>query len=446
MQRTPSEAPRPASTPIQYQLPIPAHESSALPLPPGSPLIVNDQPVHPLRSLRRLPRYPLELFFWTRAAIWGGTLLAYLVFEAQYAQPLQGGGAEGAVQHDVGWAVDLWGRWDSGWFLAIAHHGYAASGESTAFFPSYPLAMRGLGWFLLGHDLLAGVLISLLASAVAFVYLWRLGLSLVGEEATRRGLLYLAIFPTSLFLIAAYSESLYLLFSVAAFEAAVSRRWARAGVATGLAALTRSAGVMLVPALAILAWRAEDRRGAFARLGLCLPLMAAWPAYLWARFGHPFLFLDAQRAGWDRVLSRAGPLGGAWDGLVDGWRGVRQLVAGSGHDYFPSPDHSALYGAGLNLEQLAYAVLLVTLGVVAWRRLGAAYGVFVLASLALPLSDPVPSSPLLSMPRFALGVFPVFLALGRLGGRRRADIGIVAVFGILLGINLARWVLWIWVA
>ena len=92
------------------------------------------------------------------------------------------------------------------------------------------------------------------------------------------------------------------------------------------------------------------------------------------------------------------------------WRGVRrQLVAGAGHDYFPSADHGAMYGAGLNLEQLGYAVLLVVLGVYAWRRLGAPYGLFVLGSLALPFSDPVPSSPLLSMPRFALGVFPVFL-------------------------------------
>jgi len=402
--------------------------------------------MHPLRAVRRLPRYPLELFVWTRAAIWTGTLLTYLVFEAQYAQPLQSSGPEEGVEHDVGWAVDVWGRWDSGWFLAIAHHGYVGLSDSTAFFPAYPLAMRGLGWFLLGHDLLAGMIVSLLACAAAFVVLWRLGLPLVGEESTRRGLLYLAIFPTTLFLLAVYSESLYLLLSAAAFEAAASARWSRAGLATGLAALTRVAGIMLLPALVLLAWRSPDRRGALARLSLALPLMAAWPLYLWVQFRRPFLFLSAQHAGWDRNLSSAGPFGGAWDALVEGWRGVRQLVAGSGHDYFPSIDHSAMYGAGLNLEQLAYGILLVALGLVAWRRLGAAYGVFVLGSLALPLSDPVPDSALLSMPRFALGVFPVFLALGTLGTRRRLDIGIVTVFGILLGIDLARWVLWIWVA
>ncbi len=397
-------------------------------------------------ALRRLPRYPLEVFLWTRLAIWAATLLAYLVFEAQYAQPLHTGGAEDVVEHDVGWGVDVWGRWDSGWFLAIAHHGYADPGHSSAFFPAYPLLVKVVGAALLGHDLLAGVILSLAASAAAFVLLWQLGSELIGVESSRRALLYLALFPTTLFLFAVYSESLYLLLSVAAFLFAARGQWTRAGVAVGLAALTRVSGVMLLPALAVLAWRASDRRGALLRLALSLPIMALWPLYLELKYRRPFVFLGAQRAGWDRRLSGVGPLGGAWDGLVDGWRGVRQLVAGSGHDYFPSSEHGAMYGAGLNLEQLGYAVLLVALGIYAWRRLGAAYGIFVLASLALPLSDPVPSSPLLSVPRFALGVFPVFLALGTLGRRSRVDIGLVSVFAILLGINLARWVLWLWVA
>lgn len=130
------------------------------------------------------------------------------MFEARYAQPLHTAGTESPGEHDGGWAVDLWGRWDGGRFLQIAHSGYAGSGESTAFFPAYPLAIRGVGWFLLGHDLLAGVLVSLVASAAAFASLWRIAVSVVGEASTRRGLLYLAIFPTTLFLLAVYSESL----------------------------------------------------------------------------------------------------------------------------------------------------------------------------------------------------------------------------------------------
>jgi len=399
-------------------------------------------PVRPL--LRRIPRAPLETFAWTRALIWGGTLLAYLVFEAQYAQPLHTGGAEDVVEHDVGWAIDVWGRWDSGWFLQIAHHGYADPGHSSAFFPLYPLLVRTFGGIFLGHYLLGGVVVSALASVAAFVVLWQLALALTGRQSADRTVLYLALFPTSLFLIAVYSESLYLALSAGAFLLALRGRWTWAGAVTGLAALTRVSGVVLLPALAILAWRSPNRRGALARLALSLPVMALWPLYLGLKYHRPFVFLSAQRAGWDRHLSSAGPFGGAWDALVAGWHGVEQLVAGGNH--FPSPDHGPMYGAGLNLEQLAYAVLLIALGVYAWRVLGAAYGVFVLGSLVLPLSDPVPSTPLLSMPRFALGVFPIFIALGLLGARPRWNTGLLACFTLLLGINLARWVLWIWVA
>src|SRR5580765_6011780 len=150
--------------------------------------------------LRRIPRYPLETFVWTRLLIWAATILTYLVFEAQYAQPLHTGGAEDVVQSDVGWAIDVWERWDSGWFLGIASHGYSDPSHSTAFFPAYPLLVRGLGWLFLGHHLLAGVIVSLAASAVAFVLLWKLTLALTEELSANRTVLYLAIFPTTLFL------------------------------------------------------------------------------------------------------------------------------------------------------------------------------------------------------------------------------------------------------
>ena len=223
-----------------------------------------------LEALRRTPRYPLEAFFWTRALIWAGTLLAYLVFEAQYAQPLHtGGGAEDVVQHDVGWGIDVWGRWDSGWFLGIAEHGYSDPAKSTAFFPAYPLLVRGLGWFLLGHHLLAGVIVSLAASAVAFVLLWKLTLALTAEQSANRTVLYLALFPTTLFLFAVYSESLYL----ALHGRRRSCRGARALDVGGdrdrpRGADTRVRASCCCPRSRVLAWRAADRPGALLRLAL----------------------------------------------------------------------------------------------------------------------------------------------------------------------------------
>ena len=79
--------------------------------------------------------------------------------------------------------------------------------------------------------------------------------------------------------------------------------------------------------------------------------------------------------------------------------------------------------AAVNLEALAFLALFVALTVVAWRRFGAPYGLFAALSLALPLSVPSERWPLLSLPRFGLVVFPLFLALATIGGRPRAAHG-----------------------
>jgi 4-amino-4-deoxy-L-arabinose transferase-like glycosyltransferase len=388
-------------------------------------------------------RRPLEIFFWSRAAIWLTLLLAYVVFEARYALPLHPPTTAPPPPTDVGWGFDLWARWDGGWYTHIAQDGYTDPHSTTAFFPAYPMLVRALGWLIGGHYVLAGVIVSLIAAAVAFVLFHELARELVGDDAARRALVFLAVFPAALFLGAVYSESLYLLLSAAAFLAAVRGRFALAGVAAGLAILTRPTGVMLLPALAVLAWRAPSRARAFAGVALAVPIGAIWPLWLWAAFGHPLEFLGAERNEWQRHLSPAGPLGGAWHGLVAGWRGIEQLVAGGNR--FPGAD-DALQAAGLNLEALAAAVFAVVLGIVAWRRLGAAYGLFVLLSVALPLSTPTAIYPLLSMPRFVLGLFPVFIALGAIAKGPRSNAILITCFAILLGLDLARWVEWQFVA
>ena len=74
------------------------------------------------------------------------------------------------------------------------------------------------------------------------------------------------------------------------------------------------------------------------------------------------------------------------------------------------------------------------------------YGLFAALSLAIPLSVPSERWPLLSLPRFGLTIFPLFLALAIIGGRPRAHTAIVAVSSLLLGVSVAQWALWQWVA
>jgi hypothetical protein len=180
-----------------------------------------------------------------------------------------------------------------------------------------------------------------------------------------------------------------------------------------------------------------------------LPLAALYPLALWQQVGDPWAFARAQAA-WHRHLSPAGPFGGIWDALRAGWAGARQLASGSNaHNYWravSATDSAPLRTAALNLELLAFLLLFCWLTWFAWRRVGAAYGLFSAISLAIPLSVPSSRWPLLSLPRFGLVVFPLFLALAAAGKRPRMHTAVLATSALLLGVFLTQWTLWDWVA
>jgi len=142
--------------------------------------------------------------------------------------------------------------WDIHHYLEIARQGYAYTPGSTAiqnvaFFPLWPMVLRLLGWIVgagepgnggaLGSAALpwAGSLAASLLFLAALLALarWMEGAaSRRGEsgDTGRRTILLtvtlLAFFPTSLYFSLPYTESLFLLLSVAAFLAWESGRWA----------------------------------------------------------------------------------------------------------------------------------------------------------------------------------------------------------------------------
>ena len=389
----------------------------------------------------RSARSAIEIFFWSRLAIWAAALFALLTLEPM-RNPKAGRWDDPALTHDLGSVTDVWARWDSVHFLRIAEHGYSTT--EAAFYPLYPTLVGGGGRALGGHYVVAGIAISLLATLASFVLLERVAEERLGADGARRAVLYLALFPTALFLQAVYSESLFLFLSLVAFVLAERGRIGWAGAVVGLAVLTRTSGLALVPPLILIA------RGRSWRLGTMLPFLAAYPLLLWRDTGNAWAFRNAE-APWHRHLSAAGPLGGAWDGARAAWAGIEQLASGSNaHVYWTAvapADSEPLRTATINLELFAFLALFVALAVIAWREFGAPYGLFAALSLALPLSVPSSRWPLLSLPRFGLVVFPVFLALAWLGGRHvRAHVAIVGCSALLLGVFVTQWALWNWVA
>ena len=102
----------------------------------------------------------------------------------------------------------------------------------------------------------------------------------------------------------------------------------------------------------------------------------------------------------------------------------------------------------MNLENLAYVLGFAALSVVAWRKLGAPYGVYALGCVALALSAPSTTYPypLLSFPRFALVIFPAFVALAAVARRPWLVAAIAGTSLLLLGVNLLRWAAWQFIA
>jgi hypothetical protein len=387
----------------------------------------------------------VEIFLWSRAAIWLGAILAFLLFVPN-RHPRVAEWDEPRLTRDLGFVTDVWARWDSVWFLRIAEDGYARTEEAAAaFYPLYPALVAVLEPVLLGHAVLAGILVSLAACLASFVLLHRLAEPRLGRDGAGRAVLYLALFPTALFLQAVYSESLFLALALAAFLLAERGRFAWAGGAAGLAMLTRPVGIALLPALALLAWRRDP--GRLPHLLAAPAVFAAYPLYLWWKLGDPWAFARAQDF-WNRHLSWAGPLGGVWDGLRAGWAGARQLASGSDETVYwtavmdADPDRVAM----LNLQALVFLILLVSLTIYSWRLFGAPFGLFAAIGLAIPLSVPSERWPLLSLPRFGLVLFPVFLALAVAGARPRAHAAIVGVSALMLGVAVAQWATWQWVA
>lgn len=335
-------------------------------------------------------------------------------------------------------------RWDSVWFLAIAGDGYD-DGARAAFFPLYPLLVGAVGT-VLGSDLVAGVLVSLVALLAALVALHRLVALDFGDRVARGAVLAVAFFPMSFFLSAVYSEALYLALSVGAFLAARRDAWAWAGVLGGCAAATRSAGLVLLLPLFVIWWRCSGRRLAdLAWLALVPAGLLGYVAGLWVAGLDPFAPFDAQEV-WFREF--AGPFLGVWDGAVAAWQGARQLLSGAREPvYFTAAGGDPFVVARHNLELFAWLVLLVPAVVGVLRRLPFEYGAYVVAALALPLSYPVGPQPLMSLPRFACVLFPlaIWAALWCDGHRWRGRV-LLAAGAIGSAVYTGIFATWHWTA
>lgn len=366
--------------------------------------------------IKRAPiRDILWLFFITRLLLVIVTYIAYILLTLPDYSP---------TPVDIVTLFSSWNRWDAFNYMRIAQYGYQTRFD-VAFFPLFPLLISGIAHILGSWSyLLVGILLSNGALLGALFVMYQLAAESGGEEAAQRTLLYLCIFPTAFFFFAAYNESLFLLLTTGAFLALRHRRWWLAGLLGFLAALTRSAGVLLVVPYLYELWIARENVTASRRnivFGL-LPILwiplgtLLYSLYCWQIRGDPFAYATLQYH-WGRQLS--------WP-----WQGIGQAF----YELFFYQPFGSFYEVHTVLD-LSATLTFIALAIVSWRKLRTSYSIWMILLVVYVLlsSSTTKDDPLISNQRFILEMFPVFITLGILSVKYpRLHQALVLLFPALL--------------
>jgi 4-amino-4-deoxy-L-arabinose transferase-like glycosyltransferase len=313
--------------------------------------------------------------------------------------------------------LEIWNRWDATHYLNIARFGYTADGEHRfliVYFPLYP-ALTAVVDVVTGDSLISAFIVSGVASlllAVVFHELVKLDHS---ERVSRLAVLFLFIFPTSYFLHIPYTESLFLALIVATFLAARKRWWLAAGLLGALACATRINGLVLIPALAFEIWHEYRERKIFDPKWLfTLMIPSGFVAYLLLNYvvtGDALIFLTHQREHWFRYFRVP-------------WEGIMETI---GRIDNPKPVDALMQG----VMELTFVVIGLAALVIGWRWLRNSYRVWIGVNWLLFVS----TSFVLSVPRYTLALFPIFILMG-IAARKYWTLNVLFVVWSILFLSL----------
>ena len=292
-----------------------------------------------------------------------------------------------------------WDKWDARHYVYLATHGYATAGDARnliAFFPLYPALISAVASVGLPART-AALLISNVAGVVAAILLYEVALVDGDRRAAWRAAAFFTIFPTAYFLLVGYTEALFCALAFGSVLAARRQRWLWSGLLGGLAAASRLTGLALLPFLVVeLVLVRRALRSLWQAIVPPLLIGLGFTTYLLLNLlvlGDPLAFVTVQREHWSHSL--AAP-----------WRGFASAVSSIG---WRVPWEKLTVGGG----EIAGGIAAYIATALSWLRLrpsDAAYATVVTAMVTfLPFW--------LSIPRYLLGLYPLFLLAGRVSSR-----------------------------
>ena len=311
----------------------------------------------------------------------------------------------------------FWTRWDASHYVGLIRNWYVNTGDPRfhiVFFPLYPLLGRGL-YLATGLD---PEICAYVLSNVAFLgcglVMYLLAADTYGSSAGMRAMWLLMLSPLTLFCSLPYTESVFLLTTLAAVYAARRGKFFWAVCLGALSANARMCGMATAVPIFYELLRQSPRKNVRSLLSSVLkvlPVSLGLLAYLglnWQITGDPFRFLTYQAEHWSQTF------GSLWNTVDYTTRNALEF-------------HLFSYRIGVWIPQLIAILLTLALFLAVFRR---AYPADMGYALIYFYASVAPTW-LLSGPRYLTALYATYPALAVLF-RKKAAFAILAVLFALL--------------
>jgi Gpi18-like mannosyltransferase len=312
-----------------------------------------------------------------------------------------------------------WDQWDAQHYLYLSTHGYSTAGDARnliAFFPLYPalvatLAATGL------PARLAALVISNIAGLVATILLYEVAVTYGDKRSAWRAAALFTVFPTAFFLLVGYTEAVFCAPAFGAVLCIRRQNWMAAGALGGLAAATRLTGLALLPLLLLEMYACRRSLKTIAAVMLAPVLLSGgfliYLATNWLVLGNPLAFVTVQQLHWSHRLAPP------WTGFTSAIHSI----------FWRVPWERLTVGAG---EVIGGVVAYAVTGL-SWIKLRPGDAAYAAAVTVMATFLPF----WLSIPRYLLGLYPLFLLAGRVKSQWVQGVALALSFVGLITFSLA---------
>lgn len=349
-------------------------------------------------------RYILLLFFSTRIILTLIGVLSRILLEPYHGKEYVW------IYSDKLW-MDIWGVWDTGWYLGIAANGYSATTIANlsnqanySFFPLYPLFMRLLG-YVTRDNYISGIIISNVALLVSCVFLYKLVELDEDKDTALRSVKFLFLFPTAYILSGVFTESLFLALALACFYYARKGNWFLVGMLGFCLSITRAVGFLIIlPVLYEYLKSKPISRDIFYLLLIPFGIFV-WMVFNYVLTGDFLAFIHIQST-WNRSL--ANPIVTIYNALFSN-NIVKPFEA-------------------------IFTVISLSILILFYNKIRTSYWIFGIFCLITPLLTSIDS-----MPRYTLVVFPFFIIFAQLAREHPTDDMLTSFLALLQGCLMVFW-------